>query len=92
MSKMAFRFIMNAESDKLAASQYFHGFNQAGRLPLVIVMPYCVTNKFASTKRKLPRDLVISSEGREVRRGTAKYGTQRTRRAALDRCDIRLCP
>src|SRR6266404_310655 len=25
-------------------------------------MPYCATNKFASTKRKLPRDLVISSE------------------------------
>ena len=36
---MALRFIMSAESHKLAASQYFHGFNQAGRLPLVIVMP-----------------------------------------------------
>src|SRR5260370_9962651 len=35
---MAFRFIMSAksDSDKLAASQYFHGFNQAGRLPLTI--------------------------------------------------------
>src|SRR6266849_10400884 len=35
---MAFRFIMSAKSDldKLAASQYFHGFNQAGRLPLTI--------------------------------------------------------
>src|SRR5260370_6294235 len=59
---MAFRFIMSAESHRPAVSQYFHGFNQAGRLPLVIVMPYCATNKFASTKRKLPRDLVISSE------------------------------
>src|SRR5260370_1131523 len=25
-------------------------------------MPYCATNKFASTKRKLPRDLVMSSK------------------------------
>src|SRR5260370_17325050 len=25
-------------------------------------MPYCARNKFASTKRKLPRDFVISSE------------------------------
>src|SRR5260370_41085797 len=25
-------------------------------------MPYCATNKFASAKRKLPRDLVMSSK------------------------------
>jgi len=29
------------------------------------VMPYCATNKFASTKRKLLRDLVMSSEAQE---------------------------
>jgi hypothetical protein len=30
-----------------------------------IVMSYCATNKFAATKSKLPRDLVISSEAQE---------------------------
>src|SRR5260370_23629197 len=42
-------------------------------------MPYCATNKFASTKRKLPRDLVISSEA-QASAEVAMYGRIRLQR------------